>query len=141
MRILIIPECSAPREYEIDHLKTNNAGDWSACIAHRTLHNKALKHVVQQTAMKTADCTVLLSTEHGHLREQYILPTNTFKVNLTFLYRSVYQNRGQLLPMISILMTDFDIKIKFDNDGIKTSERYLTLITLSFNLFLDELHF
>lgn len=90
MRILIIPECSAPREYEIDHLKTNNVGDWSACIAHRTLHNKALKHVVQQTAMKTADCTVLLSTEHGHLREQCILPTNTFKVNLTFLYKSVY---------------------------------------------------
>ena len=91
--------------------------------------------------MKTADCTVLLSTEHGHLREQCILPTNTFKVNLTFLYRSVYYNRGQLLPMISILMTDFDIKIKFDNDGIKTSKRYLTLITLSFNLFLDEFHF
>ena len=43
--------------------------------------------------------------------------------------------------MISILMTDFDIKIKFDNDGIKTSERYLTLITLSFNLSFDEFHF
>ena len=43
--------------------------------------------------------------------------------------------------MISILMTEFDIKIKFDNDGIKTSKRYLTLITLSFNLFLDEFHF
>ena len=43
--------------------------------------------------------------------------------------------------MISILMTDFGIKIKFDNDGIKTSERYLTLITLSFNLSFDEFHF
>ena len=82
----VIPECSAPREHETDLLKTNNAGDWSACISHRTLHNKALKHVVQQTAMKTADCTVLLSTEHGHPREQCILPTNTFKVNVTILF-------------------------------------------------------
>lgn len=61
----VIPECSAPREHETDLLKTNNAEDWLVCIAHRTLHNKALKHVVQQTGMRTADCTVLLSTEHA----------------------------------------------------------------------------